>query len=49
MTTKKRFYACACGLVFKERKNFVRHKMSARKVTRSIKHKFLGIFSNYGR
>lgn len=43
MINKLRFYECSCGLLFKNRKNFVRHRMSARKETRSIRHKFLGI------
>lgn len=38
------YYACACNQLFKERKNFVRHRMSARKETRSIRHKYLGKF-----
>lgn len=44
-----RFYACACGCLFLERKAFVRHRMSARKDTRSVRHKFLGIFCGDGR
>jgi hypothetical protein len=39
---KNIYYGCSCGLLFKVRKNFVRHRMSARKDTRCIKHKFLG-------
>jgi len=38
------YYACACNQLFKDRAKFVRHRMSARKLTRSIKHKFLGKF-----
>ena len=44
ITTNLRFYACACGRLFYERKGFVRHRMSARKDTRHIRHKFLGKF-----
>ena len=45
-TLCKTYYACACGLLFLERKNFIRHRMSARKETRHIRHKFLGRFSS---
>jgi len=41
---KNRYYGCACGLLFKERKNFIRHRMSARKDTRHIRHKCVRIF-----
>ena len=47
--TKRRYYACACNILFTERKNFVRHRMSARKDTRSVRHKLIGIFSWYGK
>ena len=46
---KNRYYACACGILFKDRKNFVRHRLSARKDTRSERHKFIGVFSHYGK
>jgi len=38
------YYACACGRLYLDRKRFVRHRMSARKSTRSIIHEFLGKF-----
>ena len=38
------YYACACNKLFLDRNKFVRHRMSARKVTRSTKHRFLGKF-----
>ena len=38
------YYACNCNRLFKDRAKYVRHRMSARKDTRSEKHKFLGKF-----
>jgi len=36
------FWVCSCGQLFIKKKHFVRHRMSARKATRSIKHAFQG-------